>query len=422
MEEIKKNLKELLKKSKERSRTPFNYSKDLPTEAAINYKHILELNNETATLVSQLESKINTTLAKEEAELITLYNKKLQFIQFDLTTMRMKYEELKKEMSRDDKGKQIMELKNKIKSQWEEIQRLLVECKKKDKKIMAANETIKQMQSDCLTLEKRIKHHIAENNKFQIEILKLKKIQNQDKVEISEETERYKESKSFEKLNVTKSFSLKDNENNFSTEEKQESNEVRCEDTVKALKRQLTIERSIVRNLRKQQTHTVSTHSELENLFIDCVNEVRCTSGYTNEIGTDTSKSRIKIMKLFMSNEKLLKALYKLVFNKVLNEDQSVFPSLAPNFDVSSTRRRNHKLTSVRRTDYDNFVENFPEINVNQLHNDATLKAEHRNYKSDLSKLSVIRKGRLLVSKRISRRGESTEHTSLIRSSIESTS
>jgi len=410
MEEIKKNLKELLKKSKERSRTPFNYSKDLPTEAAINYKHILELNNETATLVSQLESKINTTLAKEEAELITLYNKKLQFIQLDLTTMKMAYEELKEEMSRDDKERQIMELKNKTKSQWQEIQRLLVECKKKDKKIIAANETIKQMQSDCLTLEKRIKHHIAENNKLQIEILKLKKIQNQDKVEISEETERYKESKSFEKLNVTKSFSLKDNENNFSTEEKQESNEVRCEDTVKALKRQLTIERSIVRNLRKQQTHTVSTHSELENLFIDCVNEVRCTSGYTNEIGTDTSKSRIKIMKLFMSNEKLLKALYKLVFNKVLNEDQSVFPSLAPNFDVSSTRRRNHKLTSVRRTDYDNFVENFPEINVNQLHNDATLKAEHRNYKSDLSKLSVIRKGRLLVSKRISRRGESTEH------------
>jgi len=347
-----------------------------------NYGMILQLKEEITKLVDNLDSKIGERITKDESELISSYNEHVRAVKAHIDAVIHNQgipERLEAENSKDNK---VHELKEVIKKQSEDIKHYVEKCRSYREQVQTLtliNEQIKRDHEGC---EKRIKKHALKNVKLNIQLKTL-----EDKLAMYksiEELEGNNLSKSINnvqgRLDVFKSDKVKDQIKNLR----------HYETTIDNLKRQLTSERKMVQKLKLQKMHVVSSRNELETIFLECVEEVRyriLSEKTAPDLDLTLLKTpilpedKIKIMECFMTNDKLLKFLYDIIFTKNFAKESVELPSLLSKLNPFVTVKNQAKNKS-----FVNYSKEAPEVSFEDINQ---FKANEMRIRKQLLNTSV---------------------------------
>ncbi len=309
----------------EESSGPHGLSLDrLPAGLASNYVHISEIHQELFSLVAGLNSKIVDALSREETGITEACTSKLLSMQKELNLLRCAYEGTKQPQAPGTFQQSVERLTQEIADRNAQCDRL----KREMRELTLKNEQLTNENSAC---EARLRKAARENRRL---LLQLRKLEHAgDKVGVQRGYICAEDKKDIAELEHTISAAVGAGEDSDYLNDGKPSRTqtiARCEQYVKtaltkqteivgSIKRQLSAERRQNRRLRLLHADAVAyPRSELETLFLECVEEVRRTHAgkkETTDLGPD---DKAKVMELFMRNDRLLQALYDVMFREKL--------------------------------------------------------------------------------------------------------
>eukprot|EP00826_Nyctotherus_ovalis_P065087 TRINITY_DN9559_c0_g1_i9.p1 TRINITY_DN9559_c0_g1~~TRINITY_DN9559_c0_g1_i9.p1 ORF type:complete len:417 (+),score=134.96 TRINITY_DN9559_c0_g1_i9:95-1345(+) len=342
--------------------------------AASNYSIILQLNDEMTKLVDNLDSKIGERITKDESHLINSYKEQMRAVKAQIDVVMEAQAAAERQAAENCKDRETRDLKETIKRQNEDIQRYVEQCRNYREQVQTLTLVNEQLRKDHEGCEERIKKHAMKNIKLNIQLKTL-----EDKLAMSksiEDLETNNLSKSIN--NITDKF----NENLFqASKTKEQVRTVRYyETTIENLRRQLRTEQRTVQRLKLQKMHVVSSRSELENIFLECVEEVRYRI-LSEKTAPDLDlallktpilpEDKVKIMECFMANDRLLKFLYDVMFTKNFAKESVELPSLLsklnPFVSVRKQTIKNKSFISCAKETPELSFEGIAQLRANEM-------------------------------------------------------
>lgn len=318
--------------------------------AAGNYSTILQLNDEMTKLVDNLDSKIGERISKDESHLINSYKEQMRAVKAQIDAVTEAQAAAERQAAENCRDREVRGLKETVKRQGEDIQRYVEQCRHYREQVQALTLVNEQLRKDHEGCEERIKKHAVKNIKLNIQLKTL-----EDKLAMFKSTEDLEASNLSKSINnITDKF----NENLFQTNKAKE--QVRTmryyETTIENLKRQLRSEQRTVQKLKLQKMHVVSSRNELENIFLECVEEVRYRI-LSEKTAPDLDlallktpilpEDKVRIMECFMADDRLLKFLYDVMFTKNFAKESVELPSLLSKLNpFASVRKQTAKNRS----------------------------------------------------------------------------
>ncbi len=339
-----------------------------PPFLADTYENIQKMHGQMQGILDSLDVKLDATIQKEERDFLSAYRSHLQLIQSELLGYRSKLTEQQYQLKRDAT---LFSMEKSLAFFKEEAIKLDRVGERQRDEIKRLKATIETLERDKHFLELQVKKAKTENKSLhdllsrassQDDPLPLAPPQrNMSAVgepreksagpEIEARSEgAARSSVSSRQLNYNVKFDVLAKSLKVLNPSKEQLLahchryyqllELKHEEIVASLQQQLAHERKISQKLRSLHTDSITSKSELERLFCDCVEEVRNKFFQSRRAGlpkrhniscfatqydsnamsakdpVDLLKKQEKfaIMEHFMSNEKLLSALYATVF------------------------------------------------------------------------------------------------------------
>jgi len=434
----------------------------LPPGTLGNYMKIMEIHDEMLGFLGKFNSKIGDTIQKEEAEIICAYEKKIIAAQKELDMIKDAYGKDEKEKFEAMKTAEMKRLEALTKKQHEDLEMLTEICERQKKEITRLTLLNEQLQKDQAGIDKRLKKSVKENKKLIIEISALKQKLAMSDISLSPtnlntdlNNSSPNESKNLEISIELSPHNLKDKNTEtlisllkdkkydkeqalFRCEEYLNKTCSRYENYISKLKSQLYSEKKQLQKIKTHQTYAIATRSELENLFLECVEEIRCKISHKNIVEGEfpeidpyqlkklpvlPAHEKIKIMETFMMNDKLLQVLYDAMFGTYKTEEKNIktaqeLPTLAPRSNSFYGNYMNNRKEASLRNNNNNksFIDaknsHLPEYSEKELPNFISGRPVMRS-KSNMSVEKKLRKqiynapihtitakGKLMISKR----------------------
>eukprot|EP01022_Parablepharisma_sp_SALTPOND_P018657 TRINITY_DN3081_c2_g1_i1.p1 TRINITY_DN3081_c2_g1~~TRINITY_DN3081_c2_g1_i1.p1 ORF type:complete len:771 (+),score=47.91 TRINITY_DN3081_c2_g1_i1:288-2600(+) len=336
-------LPQIPEESKRRQLSPARkFSLEGPSSVTGICAKIGNLYEQLQDVVSDLEIKIGCTIKREEKEIIEAYKEKLANIQEVLDTYKRKVEYQEVKLQKDEMIGALKDQLEHYKREHAAIAKTSLELRNEMHKLKLLNESL---ENEKRFYEKKFKETKKKNKALRMALNKLSATEVKIDTPVPKELPR-KSLPFNDKFDIFIGWLLnaKDMDKDGALEKCREYYQnfsQRTEEVIASLRQQLAIERKAMQKLRAAQTDSQLAKTELEQLFCECVEEMKRKLGrkkldVRNEIkGESTGSSprlsssdKALIIEQFMTNEKLLRALYTTVFQSSykVNENLIVPP------------------------------------------------------------------------------------------------
>ena len=347
---------ELPKKDSLPQKTSLNYLKKEVPIAAGNYSRILKLNEEMSVYLEKLDATIGGKIAKDEFEIIIVYQDKMQSLYKELDTIKEAYSKAAEgEMSIN---KDIETLKVIIRKQWDDIKVSLDLCKKYKLQIQELLQLNEQMKSNQKGHEKQLKKYMLENKRLKSLVIELENkkenrttIKSNTSVELPRRTYAQRTIELQKPLLNTKEVLKEDITSIEQYNEYIKNINEYYEYNINKLKKQLRLEKNMRYKLKLQKRNS---KDDLEELFLDCVEEV-CSRYLNDNLDIKklrkliTSDDKRNIMMSFITSQRFIDLLH------VIKEDIRNMIELPSLMDYRSMKRLEEQNNSKRNKNFANY-------------------------------------------------------------------
>jgi len=300
-----------------------------------SYKKIGEVYEEIQQTINALEERINAIIEKEEKEFLSAYKIHLMKLQQELNLYKAKLDDKEYQLkhdillnslesSLDFFKKESIRLAEIVSLQKTEIKRIKNEQENLIKENTFLQSQIKKAKKENKVFQLALrKTEQGNNNQTQSEDFPMQKLESTF-LNINYQSKFNDFTKCLRVINCTKEQAIASCEKYFKLYS------LRHEDIIRGFKLQINHERQIAHKLKLAQSEPLVSRTELEQQFYDCVEQVRRTAinrkrdfqqkanktmcHMLNKDMRFKTSDKMKVMELFMCNDKLLKKLYGLVF------------------------------------------------------------------------------------------------------------
>jgi len=383
----------------------------IPDFMVSQYRRISEMHTELQEIVGKIEGKIDAVIVKEEKEFLAAYKSHLGKLQQELSSYRAKLDDKEFLLKKDN---QVGNLEQNLEFFKHETMRLLDVGQGYKLEIEKLKSTIETLKNDNEFLNNQLKKAKKENKLLQINLRKTEQqlsnsmsisknsinLQGNQKNELPQILQNDNkgrqpnyQAKFSEFIKSLKTFNCDKNLLLDYCQKYYQQLTTRFDEIESNLKQQLEHERKIANKLRNNQIEPLISRTELEQLFYECVEEVRrgtinrkigypkfiqqkekanqttfiSTSGFENKSKVLKDLDKQKIIEKFMTNDKMLKLLYEAIFQKKdfkNRSDQNIVSELKENSEKpeilglpnekekirAKSKSREHKRSATTKT------------------------------------------------------------------------